>query len=1059
MNFAGFSTPFIRRPVATTLLAIGLFLTGAVAYRFLPVASMPTVEFPTINVTAGRPGADPEIMAATVAAPLERRLGEIAGVTEITSRSSLGTTRITVQFDLARNIEGAARDVQAAINAAATDLPADLPARPTFRKSNPAALPILILALTSKTLPPSALYDAADTVIAQRLSQIVGVAEVTVSGAEQPAVRVRVNPLALASMNLAMEDVRNAIANANALGAIGNFEGNERAIAIGSNDQLRAASDYGDIIVRSSNGAVVRLSAIASIEAGVRNSRAAAWFDGQPSVLLIINKQASANVIETVDRIYELLPDIKQWISPAIDISVLSDRTQTIRASIEHMQLTLLATVMLVMLVVFVFLRRVAATLAAGITVPLSLAGTCAAMWIVGFSIDNLSLMALAVAVGFVVDDAIVMIENCFRNLEKGMSPLRATIEGARQIGFTVLSISISLVAAFIPLLFMTGIVGRVLREFSVTLAFAIAISTVVSLSVTPMVCAHFLRKPPSADATWFDRLVERGLGSLLRAYARTLAVVLQHRWLTLFVMAATIAITVMLYVRTPKGFFPQDDTGLIFSGTQASSEVSFAAMAELQQKVEGIVRADPAVRHVGSSLGTSGFSASVNRGTLFISLKPLAERGGLTTAAVANRLRQRTANIPGMRTFFVPMQDLRVGARQSDSAYQFTLWDADYGELITWAPHVYARMQGIPGLVDVSTDREQGGLQVNVVIDRTAASRLGVRVQDIANALNDAYAQRQISTLYTQRNQYRVVLEIDPQYQKTPVDLDRIYVSAGDNTQVPLRVVTKINSALSPLVVNHQGQFPSITISFDIAPGMTIEEATRRIDQAVAEMHIPETLHAEYAGDARSFRLSVGAQPILILAALIAVYIVLGVLYESLAHPLTIISTLPSAGLGALLALTLFGTELSVIGFIGIILLIGIVKKNGIMMVDFALEAERTRELAPEQAIYEACLARFRPIMMTTLAALLGAVPLVLATGPGSELRRPLGITIVGGLLVSQILTLYTTPVIYLLLDRLHQRLWGRRAQDERFLGAVAPNRFSRSAAEPGMPAGPKLA
>jgi hydrophobe/amphiphile efflux-1 (HAE1) family protein len=1038
MNFAGVSAPFIRRPVATTLLAIGLFLTGAVAYRFLPVASMPTVEFPTINVTASRPGADPEIMAATVAAPLERRLGEIAGVTEITSRSSLGTTRITIQFDLARNIEGAARDVQAAINAAATDLPADLPARPTFRKSNPAALPILILALTSKTLPPSALYDAADTVIAQRLSQIVGVAEVNVSGAEQPAVRVRLNPLALASMNLAMEDVRSAIANANALGAIGNFEGNERAIAIGSNDQLRAASDYGDIIVRSSNGAVVRLSAIASIEAGVRNSRAAAWFDGQPSVLLIINKQASANVIETVDRIYELLPEIKQWISPAIDISVLSDRTQTIRASIEHMQLTLLATVMLVMLVVFVFLRRVAATLAAGITVPLSLAGTCAAMWLVGFSIDNLSLMALAVAVGFVVDDAIVMIENCFRNLEKGMSPLRATIEGARQIGFTVLSISISLVAAFIPLLFMTGIVGRVLREFSLTLAFAIAISTVVSLSVTPMVCAHFLRKPPSADATWFDRLVERGLGSLLRAYAHTLAVVLQHRWLTLFVMAATIAITIMLYVRTPKGFFPQDDTGLIYSGTQASSEVSFAAMAELQQKVEAIVRADPAVRHVGSSLGTSGFSASVNRGTLFISLKPLAERGGLTTAAVANRLRQRTANIPGMRTFFAPMQDLRVGARQSDSAYQFTLWGADYGELVTWAPHIYARMQGIPGLVDVSTDREQGGLQVNVVIDRTAASRLGVRVQDIANALNDAYAQRQISTLYTQRNQYRVVLEIDPQYQKTPIDLDRIYVSAGDNTQVPLRAVTKINSALSPLVVNHQGQFPSITISFDIAPGMTIEEATRRIDRAVAEMHIPETLHAEYAGDARSFRLSVGAQPILILAALIAVYIVLGVLYESLAHPLTIISTLPSAGLGALLALTLFGTELSVIGFIGIILLIGIVKKNGIMMVDFALEAERTRELAPEQAIYEACLTRFRPIMMTTLAALLGAVPLVLATGPGSELRRPLGITIVGGLLVSQLLTLYTTPVVYLLLDRLHQRLWGARSDREpgHFLG-----------------------
>jgi multidrug efflux pump len=1050
MNFVGFSGPFISRPVGTTLLAIGLFLTGAVAYRFLPVASMPTVDFPTINVTATRPGADPEIMAATVAAPLERRLGEIAGVTELTSRSSLGSTRITVQFDLTRNIEGAARDVQAAINAAANDLPADLPSRPTFRKSNPAAIPIIILALTSKTLPPSALYDAADTVIAQRLSQVEGVAEVNVTGAEQPAVRVRVNPIALASMGLAMEDVRNAIANTNAVGAVGNFEGAERSIAIGSNDQLRTAPDYSNLVVRSANGAVVRLSAVASIEGGVRDVRAAAWFDGQPSVLLIINKQANANVIETVDRIYNLLPEIRRWIPPGIDISVLSDRTQTIRASVEHMQLTLLATAILVMLVVFVFLRRVAATLAAGITVPLSLAGTCAAMWAVGYSIDNLSLMALAVAVGFVVDDAIVMIENCFRNLEKGMSPLRATIEGARQIGFTVLSISISLVAAFIPLLFMTGIIGRVLREFSVTLVFAIAISTVVSLSVTPMICAHFVRKPPSPDATWFDRLVERLLGFLVRAYARTLRIVLQHRWLTLLVMVATIAITVMLYARTPKGFLPQDDTGLIFSGTQASSDISFTAMRDLQQRIEAMVRADPAVLHIGSSLGTSGFSASVNRGTLFISLKPLAERGGLTTTQVANRLRQRVANVPGVRVFFVASQDLRVGARQTDSAYQFTIWGADFAELVSWAPHIYARMQSIPGLVDVSTDREQGGLQANVTIDRTAASRLNVRVQDIANALNDAFAQRQISTLYTQRNQYRVILEIDPQYQKSPVNLDRIYVAAGNGTQVPLAAVTKVTSSLSPLVVNHQGQFPSLTISFDIAPGLTIEEATRRIDQAIAEMHIPQSLHAEYAGDARSFRMSVGAQPILILAALIAVYIVLGVLYESLAHPLTIISTLPSAGLGALLALILFGAELTVIGFIGIILLIGIVKKNGIMMVDFALEGERARGLAPEQAIYEACLARFRPIMMTTLAALLGAVPLVLATGPGSELRRPLGITIAGGLIVSQLLTLYTTPVIYLLLDGLHRRLWGQRRHGEpgQFLGTAAPDVDGRAKA-----------
>jgi multidrug efflux pump len=1026
MTFQSFSEPFIHRPVGTTLLAVGLLLVGIVAYRFLPVSSMPTVEFPTINVTASRPGADPETMAATVAAPLERRLGEIAGVTELTSRSSLGSTRITVQFDLARSIDGAARDVQAAINASLSDVPADLPSRPTFRKSNPAATPILILALTSRTLPPSALYDAADTVIAQRLSQVDGVAEVSVNGAEQPAIRVKVNPIALASMGLSMEDVRTAIANTNGVGPIGVFDGPERSVIISSSDQLRNAKDYDPIVVVAANGTVVRLSSVATVEAGVRNSRAAGWFNGQPSVLLVITKQSDANVIETVDRIYELLPELKRWIPAGIDISVLSDRTGTIRASIHDMQLTLAATVCLVMLVVFVFLRRAAATVAAGVTVPLSLAGTCAAMWVAGFSIDNLSLMALAVSVGFVVDDAIVMIENCFRNLERGMTPMTAAIEGARQIGFTVISISISLVAAFIPLLFMTGVIGRVFREFSVTLAFAIMVSTVVSLTVTPMICAHFVKKPPSPDATWFDRAVEAVLNWMLRIYGRSLAAVLDYRALTLIVMAGTIAITAILYVRTPKGYFPQDDTGLIYGGTQASTEVSFEAMYELQQKAEAIVRADPAVAGVGSSIGASGFNASVNRGNLFISLKPLAERGGVSTPAVAARLRQKAGNIPGLRVFFNPMQDIRVGGRQSDSSYQYTLWDPDYQELIAWAPRVLAAIQKVPGLVDVSTDREQGGLQVNVAIDRVAASRLGVRIQDVANALNNAYAQRQISTLYTQRNQYRVIIEIDPQFQRDPSDLSRIYVAGANNTQVPLSAVTKITRGLSPLVVNHQGQFPAVTISFGIDQNTPIQEATRRIDQAVAELHIPDTLHAEYAGDARAYRTSIGAQPLLIVAALLAVYIVLGVLYESLAHPLTIISTLPSAGLGALLALQIFNTELSLIAFIGIILLIGIVKKNGIMMVDFALEGERKRGLTPERAIYEACLERFRPIMMTTLAALLGAVPLVIATGPGSELRRPLGITIVGGLIVSQMLTLYTTPVIYLLLDKLHRRLWG---------------------------------
>jgi len=1041
MNFASISEPFIRRPAGTTLLAIGLFLVGLVAYHFLPVASMPTIEYPTISVTANRPGADPETMAATVAAPLERRLGEIAGVTELTSRSSFGSTRITVQFDLNRNIDRAARDVQAALNAALTDLPGDLQSRPSFRKSNPAATPIMILALTSKTVLPSALYDAADTVIAQRLSQVEGVAEVSVNGAEQPAIRVRVDPIALASMGLSMEDVRTAIANNNAVGPIGVFDGNERSITIGSNDQLRTAADYDPIVVRSANGTVVRLSAVASIEAGVRNSRSAGWFNGQPSVLLVISKQSTANVIETVDRIYELLPEIKRWISPGIEISVLSDRTKTIRASVQDMQLTLIATIILVMLVVFVFLRRVAATLAAGVTVPLSLAGTCAMMWVAGFSIDNLSLMALAVSVGFVVDDAIVMIENCFRNLEKGMPPFRAAIEGAQQIGFTVIAISVSLVAAFIPLLFMSGVVGRLFREFSLTLAFAIAVSTAVSLTVTPMICAHFVKHPPSPDATWFDRLVERVLSWMVRFYARSLAVVLNFRALTLLVMAATIAITAILYVRTPKGYFPQDDSGLIWGGTRASTEVSFQTMYELQQRAETIVRADPAVAGVGSSIGTSGWSASVNRGSLFISLKPLSERKA-TAQQVAARLRARSANIPGLNVFFYPMQDVRVGGRSADSTYQYTLWDADYAELLAWAPRVFDKIKAVPGLVDVSTDREQGGLQVNVAIDRVAASRLGVRVQDIANALNNAYSQRQVSTLYTQRNQYRVILEIDPQYQRDPTDLARIYVSGANNIQVPLTAVTKINRGLSPLVVNHQGQFPSITISFSLDEDVTIQEATQRVDRAVAELHLPDSLHAEYAGDARAYRQSIGAQPLLIIAALIAVYIVLGVLYESLAHPVTIISTLPSAGLGALLALQIFNTELSLIAFIGIILLIGIVKKNGIMMVDFALEGERKRGLPPERAIFEACLERFRPIMMTTLAALLGAIPLVVATGPGSELRRPLGITIVGGLLVSQVLTLYTTPVIYLLLDKLHRRLWGTASsahEPGRLLGSIA--------------------
>ena len=1022
-----FSYPFIRRPIATTLLAIGLFLIGATAYNQLPVASLPTVEFPTISISASRPGADPNTMAATIAAPLERRLGEISGVTEMTSVSSLGSSRISVQFDLSRSIEGAARDVQAALNAALSDLPGDLPTLPTFRKVNPAASPILILALTSKVISPSAIYDAADTVIAQRLSQVQGVADVTVAGSEQPAIRVRVDPTKLASMGLNLEDVRTAIANSNAVGPLGTFDGSSRAVTIGINDQLRDPIDYNPVVVKTVNGNVIRLSDIASITPGVRNTRSAGWFNRDPSVLLIITKQGDANVIDTVDGIYKLLPELRQWIPAGLEISVLADRTQTIRASVNDMQLTLAATACLVMMVVFLFLRRTAATIAAGITVPLSLAGTCAAMWAAGFSIDNLSLMALAVSVGFVVDDAIVMIENVFRNLEKGDSPLRATLKGAKQIGFTVVSISISLIAAFIPLLFMGGIVGRLFREFSVTLAFAIAVSTVVSLSVTPMICAYFVRQGPSPNATWLDRLVERTLDRLIRFYARTLDIVLEHRTLTLIVFVATVALTVGLYIKTPKGYFPQDDTGLIFGGTEASTDISYEAMEKLQLQAMDVVLADPAVAGLGSSVGSSGGNASVNRGRLFISLKPLDQRNGESSQRVIARMRAKLNQIPGIRTFMVPSQDLRVGGRQSDSQYQFTLWSSDIDELQHWVPLVLDRVKQIPGVIDVTTDREQGGLQADVVIDRPTASRLGVRIQDIDNALNDAFSQRQISTIYTQRNQYRVILEVDANYSRDPTDLTQLYVSGKGNTQVPLSTVARFERSIAPLVVNHQGQFPSTTITYNLAPGTALEDATAAIQQAVGGMHIPDTLHTDFAGDIKAFQQSAGQQPLLIAAALIAVYIVLGVLYESLAHPLTIISTLPPAGLGALLALQVFHTELTVIAFIGIILLIGIVKKNGIMLVDFALDGERRRDLPPAQAIRDACLERFRPIMMTTLAAALGALPLVIASGPGSELRRPLGITIIGGLIVSQVLTLYTTPVIYLMLDKLHRRLGGQ--------------------------------
>ncbi len=1020
---ASLSEPFIRRPVGTTLLAIGLFLLGVVAYEFLPVASVPNVDFPMIRVSATRPGADPSVMASTVAAPLERRLGEIAGIDQITSTSSLGSTSIQLQFAIGRDIDRAARDVQAAINASLADLPTDLPTLPRFRKANSAAAPVFILALTSKTISSSAIYDVADTVIAQRISQVPGVGEVTVSGADQPAVRIELNPVALSNAGIATDDVRTAIVNANPLGPVGIFNGGRQSETLAINPQMRTAAQYRDIVIKSANGNFLKLADIATVRDATRNSRSIAWFNKQPAVLLLITKQGDANVIDTVDRVKALLPELKQWIPAAIEISTLTDRTGTIRASVDDMEWTLGATALLVMLVVFVFLRRITPTIAAGVSVPLALAGTCAGMWLAGFSIDNLSLMALAISVGFVVDDAIVMIENMYRNLERGLPPYQAALDGARQIGFTVLSISLSLIAAFTPLIFMDGIVGRLLREFSLTLTFAIVASTLVSLTVTPMICAHYIKAAASDNETWFDSIVERSLARIVRFYERTLRVVLGFPILAMLVFLATIALTVTLYIKTPKGYFPSDDSGLIIGSTRASADVSFQSMRDLQQSVADIVMADDAVEGIGSIVGGTNGTGGQNRGRMFISLKSPEQRAGLSTQQFIDRIRPKLSAIPGIRLFLFAAQDIRTGGRQSDSDYQYTLSSTDLDLLQKWAPLVAKRMETVEGITDVSSDRDPGGLQLNLTIDRKTAASLGVRVQDIDNALNNAFSQRQISTVYTQRNQYQVVLEISPDYQNDPSDLDHIFVAGANGAQVPLSTVVHYTRGLSPLAVYHSGSFPSTTVSFGLMPNVPLEVATANIQRAVAELHMPEGIRASFEGNAGDFQKTTGRQPLLILAALIAMYIVLGVLYESLLHPLTIISTLPSAGLGALLALQVTNSPLTIIAFVGIILLIGIVKKNGIMIVDFALEAERQRGLSSRDAIFEACIARFRPILMTTMAALFAGLPLILATGPGTELRRPLGITIIGGLFVSQILTLYTTPVIYLLIDRLHRR------------------------------------
>jgi multidrug efflux pump len=1014
------SEPFIKRPIATTLMAVGLMFAGLLAYLDLPVSSLPAVDFPTIRVSASRPGADPATMAATVAAPLERRLGEIAGVTEITSTSSLGNSAITIQFDVKRKIDNAARDVQAALNAAATDLPSDLPSLPVFRKTNPAAAPVLVLAIRSDSIPTSDLYDISDSVIAQRIAQVAGVAEVTVNGAEQPAIRVKVDPARLAAMGLGIDEVRTALVSANALGPVGSFDGENQAEMLATNAQLVTIEDFKRVIVAVRNSVAVTLGDVADVRSGVRNTRAAGWFNGKPAVLLIITKQPQANVIETVDKVKALIPELRRWIPASVEMAIVSDRTSTIRASISDLMVTLCAAIVLVMLVVWLFLRRGAQILAVGMTVPLSLAGSFAAMWVAGFTLDNLSLLAITISVGFVVDDAIVVVENIHAQLERGATRLQAALEGARQIGFTVFSISLSLIAAFIPMLFLDGAVGRMFREFALTLTFAIAVSTFVSLTVAPMICSRLMKRDSDTTRSRLDQIFEQGLEWLSQSYQASLIPVLRHPWLTILTFVLVIGASVALFRALPKGGFPQDDTGLIFGFTEASADVSFGAMIGLQQRVADIVLADPAVASASSFIGASGGIASVNQGRILISLKPFAERG-ISSNAVVIRLRKSLAAVTGIWLFMVPVQDLRVGGRVGKSPFQFTLWGQDLDALQTWAPRAVAALKAAPELVDVSTDKINGGLQLNLVIDRTRAAQLGVKIQAIDAVLGDSFGQKQVATLYSQRNQYRVVMESDR--QRDPNDLNALYVTGAGGVQVPLSTLVRFERGISPLLVNHQGQFPAITITYDVAPNVSQDAAFKAVRRVIEGLHLPDTLNSDFAGDAKAFSAAAGTQGLLILAAFVAVYLILGILYESLVHPLTIISTLPSAGLGALLSLWLFGMELTLIAMIGIILLIGIVKKNGIMLVDFAIAAQREQQLSPYDAIYKACGARFRPILMTTLAALLGALPLVLAMGPGAELRRPLGVTIIGGLVLSQLLTLYTTPVIYLMMDRFSRK------------------------------------
>ncbi len=1029
---------FILRPVATTMLMVGILLAGAVGYTQLPVSALPEVDYPIIQVITFYPGASPDVMASSVTAPLERQFGQVPGLQQMTSTSSDGSSVITLQFNLSLSIDVAEQEVQQSINASGTYLPADLPAPPIYSKTNPADTPILTLALTSTDLPLSKVEDLADTRLAPKISQLPGVGLVSISGGQKPAVRIQANPTAMASYGLNLEDLRTSIVAANVNQAKGNFDGAHQAYQIGANDQLLSSSDYAPLIIAYKNGAPVKLTDVAAILDDTENTRQAAWMNQTPSVILNIQRQPGANIISVVDRIKQLLPQLTSSLPSSIRVSILTDRTTTIRASVSDVQFELMLTVALVVMVMFLFLRNVAATIIPGVAVPLSLVATFGVMYLLGYSLNNLTLMALTISTGFVVDDAIVMIENITRYIEAGDAPLEAALKGSAQIGFTIVSLTVSLIAVLIPLLFMGDIVGRLFREFAVTLSVTILASAVVSLTLTPMMCSKLLKHKPEASQGRFYRVSERAFNAVIAFYGRTLRRVLGWQLATLLVAAATLGLTIFLFFVIPKGFFPIQDTGVIQGVSEAAQSVSFPEMSRQQQMLSKIILQDPSVDNLSSFIGIDGTNTTLNSGRILINLKPLATRK-ISASDVIRRLQPELAKLPGITLFMQPVQDLSVEDRVSRTQFQYTLEDPNVDELNVFAPQMLAKLQKLPQLSDVASDQQTLGLRAKLVFDRNTASRLGITTSAIDQTLYDAYGQREVSTIFTQLNQYHVVLEVKPGFDKNPSGLSDLFIRTGtvassassiqsswafpNGGQIPLNAFSQMETTTVPITVNHQGQFPVVTLSFNLAPSASLGDAVTAVNKVHDEMGMPPSIQAAYQGTAQAFQASLANEPVLIAAALITVYLVLGVLYESYIHPLTILSALPSAGVGALLALIIFRNDFSVIALIGIVLLIGIVKKNAIMMIDFALAAERKEGMKPEEAIYQACLLRFRPIMMTTMAALLGAVPLAFGSGSGSELRRPLGITIIGGLLISQLLTLYTTPVIYIWFDRLASR------------------------------------